>query len=347
VKPTNKVFVVKKLHIKISFEKFINEDQESLLISFFDISEFDVELGEQLLAYPEDVMKIMEQTLKQFYEEEDSKFLRVRLTTLPATEKIMIRDIRAEHLNKLMIIEGLVRRKTDVRPKLKFLEYLCTNPSCSFSEDKLKISQNDEKPRTIKACPKCKSGVELVHKELVDSQNLVLEEIPEHLDNSADQPKRVNVLLQDDLVSPFKDGRTNPGSRVYVIGMVREIPMKTRTGSDSTNYDLLVEGNYIDLTEDDYSEITISKEEEKQIKELAEKDDINDILVANTAPSIYGYNRIKEAVLLQLFGGSGGVKGDGIKTRGDIHILIIGDPGAAKSQLLKSSVKVAPEPPNN
>lgn len=323
--------------------KAINDGKEALLISFFDISEFDVELGEQLLAFPEDVMQIMEQTLKQFYEEEESKTLRVRLTTLPATEKIMIRDIRAEHLNKLMIVEGLVRRKTDVRPRLKILEYLCTNPSCSFSEDKLKIPQNDEKPRTIKACPKCKSGVELVNKALVDSQNLVLEEIPEHLDNSADQPKRINVLLQDDLVSPFKDGRTNPGSRVFVIGMVREIPMKTRTGSDSTNYDLLIEGNYIDLTEDDYSEIIISKEEQKKIKEIAQRDDVYELLVANTAPSIYGYNRIKEAVLLQLFGGSGGTKGDGIKTRGDIHILIIGDPGAAKSQLLKSSVKIAPK----
>ncbi len=323
--------------------KAANEGQESLLVNFFDISEYDIELAEQLLSFPDDVIGLMEQTLKQFLDDEEDKTLRVRLTSLPVTEKLMIRNIRAEHLNKLVIIEGLVRRKTDVRPKLKLLEYLCTNPSCSFSEDKLRIPQNDEKPRTLKACPKCKSGVELLSKVLVDSQNLVLEEIPEQLDNSADQPKRINVILQDDLVSPFKDSRTNPGSRVFVVGMIREIPVKTRTGGDSTNYDLFIEGNYIELSEDEYSEIIISKEELEEIKELANRDDVVETLVANTAPSIYGYNRIKEAILLQLFGGAGGTKGDGIKTRGDIHMLLIGDPGAAKSQLLKSAVKIAPK----
>ncbi|MCA9496995.1 MAG: minichromosome maintenance protein MCM [Nanoarchaeota archaeon] len=324
-------------------KKAINEESACLLVSFFEISEYDIELGDQLLAHPEDIIKIMEESLRDFYEEDTKIKLKVRLTSLPATEKLMIRDIRSEHIGKLIILEGLVRRKTDVRPRLRYMEYLCTNPSCTYSEDKLKIPQLDDKAKILKACPKCKSGIELLKKDLVDSQSLILEEIPEQLDNSADQPKRVTILLQEDLVSPFKDSKTNPGSRVYVIGIVREIPLQTRTGAESTNYEILIDGNYIDLTEDDYSEIEISKEEIQEIKELAKKPDVVEILVKNTAPSIHGYTKIKESILLQLFGGSGGIKGDGIKTRGDIHILLIGDPGAAKSQLLKAATKVAPK----
>ena len=329
---------------KKEIKKAINDGQTFLHISFFEISEYDYELGDQILSFPLECISIMEETLKGFTESNDEVIsIKVRFTSLPATERLMIREIRSEHLGKLVLLEGLVRRKTDVRPRLQYLEYLCTNPSCNFSQDKIRVPQFEEKARVLKACPKCKSGVEVLNKVLLDSQNLVLEEIPEQLDNSGDQPKRINVLLQEDLVSPFKDGKTNPGSRVYVIGIVKEVPIATRTGSESINYDLVIDGNYIDMTEEDYSEIIITKEEEEEIKELAKKENVVSILVKNTAPAIYGYSKIKEAILLQLFGGAGAQKGSGIKTRGDIHMLLLGDPGAAKSQLLKSATTVAPK----
>ncbi len=323
--------------------KLINEDKKFFPISFFDISEYDIELGDYILSNPQDALKIMENTLKEFYESNIDKKIKVRLTSIPVTEKLMIRNIRSKHIGKLIIVEGLVRRKTDVRPRLTYIEYLCSNPSCSYSENKLKIPQLEDKAKILKMCPKCKSGIELIKKVLVDSQNLVLEEIPEQLENNNDQPKRVNVLLQEDLVSPFKDSKTNPGSRVYVIGIVREIPLPTRTGAESINYEIVIDANYIDLTDEDYSEIVISKKEEKEIKEIANSKNPMETLVESMAPSIYGYNKIKESILLQLFGGSGGTKGDGIKTRGDIHILLIGDPGAAKSQMLKAATRVAPK----
>ena len=341
--------LIKKFHgfyeeyMRKEIRQALHEGHTFLPVSFFDVSEYEIELGEQILANPIDVIMIMEETLKQFYEEEMTKPLSIRLTSLPSTETLMIRDIRSEHLGKLVLIEGLVIRKTDVRPRLTHIEYLCTNHDCTYCEEKLRIPQIEEKMRTIKACPRCKAPVEMVNKVLIDSQHLVLGEIPEQLENSSDQPKRINVLLQGDLVSPFKDAKTNPGSKVYVIGIVKEIPKPTRTGADSINYDLIIEGNYIDLSEQETSEIKISKEEEKEIKEIAAKIDVEDILVSNFAPSIYGYSKIKEAIILQLLGGARKVKGDGVKVRGDIHILLIGDPGAAKSQLLKSAYKFAPK----
>lgn len=328
---------------KKEIKKVIHQNLGYLKVSFFEISEFDYELGDKLLNHPQEVISLMEETLKQFQDDVHLKPIRVWLTSLPDSEKVMIRNVRSEHLGKLVLIEGIVRRKTDVRPRLTHIEYLCTNPSCTYSEEKLRIPQIEDKAVTLKACPKCKSGVELINKTLIDSQSLVLEELTQDLENASDQPKRLNILLQDDLVSPFKDSRTNPGSMVYVVGFVKEVPIPTRTGSESVHYDLIVDAIYIDLMEDDYSEIVISQEEEDQIKELSKKENVVEILTNNFAPAIYGYQKIKEAILLQQFGGKGASRGDGIKARGNIHILIIGDPGAAKSQMLKAATKIAPK----
>ncbi|MCH8519162.1 MAG: minichromosome maintenance protein MCM [Nanoarchaeota archaeon] len=312
-----------------------------LKIDFFEVLEFDIELAEYLLEYPKDIISIFEISLKDMLQ--IPKAPHIWLTSLPDNERVLIRDIRAEHIGKLVKVEGIVRRKTDVRPRLLHIEYLCTNPSCPFCEEKLKIPQLEDKARILKACPKCKSPVDLVHKELVDSQSLVLEELPEQLENSADQPKRLNVLLKEDLVSPFKDSKSNPGSKVYVVGFVKEIPIPTRTGGESVNFELVIDGLYIDLVDEDYSEINISPEELEQIQELSKKENIREILTRNFAPSIYGAEKIKEAILLQQFGGSINLKSDGVKTRGDIHILLIGDPGAAKSQMLKAATRIAPK----
>lgn len=312
-----------------------------LKIDFFEVLEFDIELAEYLLEFPKDIISIFEISLKDMLQ--ISKTPHIWLSSLPDTEKVLIRDIRAEHIGKLIKVEGIVRRKTDVRPRLLHIEYLCTNPSCPFSEEKLKIPQLEDKARLLKACPKCKSPVDLVHKELVDSQSLVLEELPEQLENSADQPKRLNILLKEDLVSPFKDSKSNPGSKVFVVGFVKEVPIPTRTGGESVNFELVIDGLYIDLVDEDYSEINISPEELEQIKELSQKENIRETLTNNFAPSIYGSEKIKEAILLQQFGGSINIKSDGVKTRGDIHILLIGDPGAAKSQMLKAATRIAPK----
>lgn len=349
--PDSREFNTKELIIRATdfFDTYKNESiaemkRKSLMyleIDFFQLLEFDVEFAEQLLEAPKDVLSILELSLKDMLQSSNTPT--IWITSLPDHEKVLIRDIRSEHIGKLIQVEGIVRRKTDVRPRLLHLEYLCTNPSCPFSEERLKIPQVEDKTRTIKACPKCKSPVDLVHKELVDSQSLVLEELPEQLENSADQPKRLNILLTQDLVSPFKDSKSNPGSKVFVNGFVKEIPIPTRTGSDSVNYEMVVDGVYINLVEEDFSDINITQEEEEQIKEIASKENVREVLVNNFAPSIYGNEKIKEAVLLQQFGGSINIKGDGVRTRGDIHVLLIGDPGAAKSQLLKAAVKIAPK----
>jgi len=330
--------------MKKQIREAIHKGQDYIEIDFYDILEYDTDLGDLILSFPEECIEVMQETLQHFFlDGKEKDAMKVRFKTLPDSEKLLIREIRSEHLKRLLLVEGIVRRKTDVRPRLTQIHYLCSDPECVFSEQHLVVPQLEEKMRIQKTCPRCRSELNQVEKVLIDAQHLVLEESSEQLENQGDQPKRINILLMGDLVSPFKESKTNPGSRVYVIGFVREIQNKTRTGAESINFDLIVDANYIGMSEENYSEITVSKEEEKDIKELAAKNDVMDILIANISPSIYGNERIKEAILLQLFGGTGSLKGDGTRVRGDIHVLLVGDPGAAKSQLLKAASKLAPK----
>ena len=320
--------------------KNISNGTTFLNFSFEEISEFDLELADNILQNPKDCLMVCEEVLKKYLEDEDSK-LKPRLTSLPKSELVSIRDIRTSHIDKIIYLEGQIRRKTNVRPRLKEIHYLCSNPSCTFFEEKIRVPQFEEKTKVLKSCPKCKSQLNTTNRILVDSQTLVLEEIPERLKN-ADEAKKINILLEDDLVSPFKDEKTNPGSRVKVIGILKELPKITKSGAESVNFEIVVLGISIELLEDDFSDIKINEEEEKEIIELSKKEDIVDILVDNFAPSIYKNNKIKEAITLQMFGGTKQIRDDGVKIRGDLHVLLIGDPGAAKSQMLKAATQIAP-----
>src|SRR3989338_9859710 len=130
----------------------------------------------------------------------------------------------------------------------------------------------------------------------------------------------------------MSDKKTNPGTTLQIIGMLKEIPIILRSGGQSTKYDLLLEANNIVPLEEDYSTIEIKPEEEQQIKKIANDPKIYQKLASSLAPGIYGHQKIKEALILQFVGGVKKLRDDGVMSRGDIHILFIFDPGAGKSQ---------------
>ncbi len=318
--------------------KSISNGKNFLVVDFRKITEFSPELAEELIENPEEVLKAGELAIRRTFSDEVVKF-NIRLNNLPNSQKIMIRDIRSKLIGKLLVIEGLVRQKSDVRPQMVSARFEC--PACGNVILVLQNSKNFKEPTQ---CPSCgrKGKFKLLSKELVDAQGMIIEEMPEQL-RGGEQPKRLNVLLKEDLVSPISDRKTNPGSKVKVIGWVREEPIINRNGSKSTRFNLIMECNYIEPMEESFYELKITPEEEDEIKDLASDPKIYDKLVSSIAPSIYGYSEIKEALVLQLFGGVRKERPDRVVTRGDIHILLVGDPGAGKSQLLKRIASVAPK----
>jgi len=316
----------------------IRKGQKVLIIDFNELVKFDPVLADLLLEQPEEVVKAAEISIEQFDIEGDLKNLKVRVKNLPKSQEIEIKNIRASHISKLIVVLGLVRQKSDVRPQVTSARFEC--PSCGNIITVLQLEQKFIEP-TRCGCGR-KGKFRLLSKELVDAQKIVLEEAPEDLEGG-EQPKRINVFLKSDLVSPLSEKKTNPGSKVLVAGILNEVPIPAKEGGKLTRFDLMIEANYIEPIEEDYSQITITPEEEKKIIDLSNDPKLHSKLVTSIAPSIYGHEEVKEALLMQIVGGVKKTREDGVTTRGDMHILLIGDPGSGKSQMLKRISIVAPK----
>ncbi len=310
----------------------------SLYVDFLrDLSIYrEGRLGEELLSRPDVVLNHANEglALTENIHDVSLENCRVRFLNLPASRRVLIRDLRSEHISKFVAIEGIVRKVTEVRPRVVVAAFTCTK--CGKL---VNVAQDEE--ATLKQpyeCPACKNKrfVFLPDESVsVDSQRIRIQEYPENL-RGGEQPQQIDVMLEDDLT-----GKVNPGDRVIVNGIVRAKPRKV--GSKHLQHmDLHVEGNSIEILQQEYEEFEITEEDKKRILELAEDDKIFDRVISSIAPSIYGHENIKLAIALQLFGGVPKKLPDGTEIRGDIHVLLVGDPGVAKSQILRYVHRIAP-----
>lgn len=292
-------------------------------VDFMELSEFSNRLSDEILVNPEEALGIMEQAI-----EESGLVLnvRVRLLNLPEVHLLKVRNIRSKNLNEFIMVEGIVRQASDVRPQVVNAKFEC--PSCGTIISVLQMEKKFREPSRC-SCGR-RGGFKLLSKEMVDTQRLVIEESPESL-MGGEQPKRINVFLKEDLVEPRMEEKTTPGSRIRVIGVLKEVPVPLHTGGVSTRFEIAVEANNLIPLEETFEELKINDEDERQILELSSDPKVFDKLARSICPSIYGYEEIKKSLVLQLFGGVKKEHVDGSKSRGDIHILLVGDPGVAKS----------------
>ncbi|MBU1135933.1 MAG: minichromosome maintenance protein MCM [Nanoarchaeota archaeon] len=315
--------------------KEIRQGKSVISLEFKDISSFSHELAELLLVKPEDIFQIFEIALEELGLVVNP---RIRLMSLGDSYSEKIRNLRAKHLNKLIQIEGIVRQASEVRPQVINAKFEC--PSCGTIISVLQIESKFREPNRC-SCGR-KGGFKIISKDMVDAQRLVIEESPESL-VGGEQPRRISIFLKEDLVEPRMEERTTPGSKARVIGILKEVPRLSHTGGILTRYDIAVEANNLIPLEETYEEVDINEEDERQIKELAADEKVLDKFIESIAPSVYGYEEIKKALVLQLFGGVKKLRGDGTHSRGDIHVLLVGDPGVAKSVMLKFISTIAPK----
>lgn len=313
----------------------IRKGKKVVFINFNDVSSHSPVLAEALISNPEEILQVLETSLE---ETGLIKTPRIRFTNLPETQKVKIRTIRAEHLNQLIYFEGLVRQASEVRPQVVNAKFEC--PSCGTVISVLQIEKKFREPSRC-SCGR-KGQFRLLSKTMVDAQRLVIEESPESL-TGGEQPRRINVFLKEDLVEPNMEERTTPGSKVRILGILKEVPVPLPSGAISTRFDLAIEANNLIALETTYEELDISEEDERQIQELAEDPEVFRKLRESIAPSIWGYEEIKEALVLQMFAGVRKTSEDGTISRGDIHVFLIGDPGVAKSVTLKFIANIAPK----
>jgi replicative DNA helicase Mcm len=315
----------------------VRRGQEYLKLDFRQLIKFNTHITEEILEEPLELIKAAELAVKEFDLPKKVKRFNVRFINLPPSQKLLISEIRSKHIEKFIWSEGIVRQKSNVRPHVTAAKFEC--PSCGNILNVLQLDQKFKEPSRC-GCGR-KGKFKEISKELVDGQGMVLEEAPDELDGQ--QPKRINVFLKNDLVSPLTERKTAPGSRVKIAGWVTEVPITLRSGGQATKYELILEANSIEPLQDDTINLKVSEEELKEIKRISKEPNVVIKLAQSLAPSIYGHDKIKEALVLQLAGGCRKIRVDGVITRGDMHMLLIGDPGSGKSQLLKRVTKIAPK----
>ncbi len=339
IKKSNEELIIESKSFFETYKKEIGESvrkgKKVVFVNFEDLASNSPLLSEALMENPEEVLQVLETALE---ETGLIKNARIRFNDLPKTQKVKVRTIRAQHLNQLIFFEGLVRQASEVRPQVVNAKFEC--PSCGTVISVLQIEKKFREP-TRCSCGR-KGQFRLISKIMVDAQRLVIEESPESL-TGGEQPRRMSVFLKEDLVEPGMEEKTTPGSKVRVIGILKEVPVPLQTGAISTRFDLAVEANNLIPLESTYEDFEITEEDESQILELSEEKELFKKLRESIAPGIWGYEEVKEALVLQMFGGVKKTGEDGTDYRGDIHLFLIGDPGVAKSVTLKFISNIAPK----
>lgn len=305
-------------------------------IDFEDFSAHSPILAEKLIERPEETINLIEVASEEL--EWAPNNARARFTSISPSQESLIRTIRARHLGKMIGIEGIVRQASEVRPLVTNTKFSC--PSCGTIISLLQIDKKFKEPSRC-SCGR-RGGFKLIHKDMVDAQVLTIEEASDNL-SGGEQPKRMTIFLKEDLVDPRMEMRTTPGSRVKIIGILKEIALSSSSGATLTRFDLAIEANNIIPMDESFEDVNISEEDEREIRELARSPEIIQKMTQSIAPSIWGHENVKKALAFQLFGGVKKTRSDGTKMRGDIHILLVGDPGVAKSVMLGFIAGIAPK----
>jgi DNA replicative helicase MCM subunit Mcm2 (Cdc46/Mcm family) len=309
-------------------------EERSLVVPFSEIDRADTSLGDILLERPEEVLDAGQRAMRELLPVAgvESDGLRLRVTGLPSTAHRLIREIRESDLNRLIALDGIVRRVTEVRPQIRDAVFQCVACRTEFHEPQDEASMVFREPLE---CPESQGGCGkpagrtrfrlLPEKSsYVDAQRIEIQENPEILKHGA-HPQGLAVMLTEDLT-----GRVLPGNRVVLNGILKSFQRASASRGGvirNTTFDLLVLGNSVEYKQQEYSEIVITPEEERLFLEFQGDPTVVDKIVMSLAPTIKGMEEEKEAIALQLFGGVEKKHPDGIRVRGDIHALLVGDPG--------------------
>jgi replicative DNA helicase Mcm len=310
--------------------------QKSLYVSYPDLEKFDPDIADALITSPDLILEAAEEAIKQLnlsVPAGKSFAPHVRFSDMPSEN--FIEQITSKNINEMVAFKCVVTKRAEVMHKVKIAMYKC---QLCDAEMKLYVGKNFQPPKRCDSCKKFALVQVDDESTFTDIQRAEVQELLERVRGGA-PAAHIELLLEDDLVN-----RVAPGDNIEVAGLLRlKPPMKTRQKQDMI-YGRYIEVNSAKSLKRDFEEIEITKEDERRLRELATNPAVSDTIVRSIAPSIYGHNEVKKALALQLFGGTRGKKmKGGAPIRDDIHILLIGDPGIAKSRFLQSVSEIAPK----
>jgi DNA replication licensing factor MCM7 len=259
-------------------------------------------------------------------------------------DKVMkLRDITASYVGCLVNLDCMVVRIAQVKPKVEVVTY-----TCEVCGAEIFLSVEGEHYTPPKQCPsqrcrdnkqagKLNSNVRTC--KFVKYQELRVQEMSEHVPVGG-VPRSVNIICYGDLTRSVL-----PGDAITLTGVYTpyQLPWFQTQQKGATMQDMFIEAHYIKKHKNGYNDNSTNEQEtEQKINEAVEKGEMYERLAKSIAPEIFGNLDVKKALLLALVGSFTKTMKDGMKIRGDIHTLLMGDPGVAKSQLLKQACTIAP-----
>ncbi|KAJ4323839.1 MCM DNA helicase complex subunit [Neodidymelliopsis sp. IMI 364377] len=330
----------------------LNRSQRRLTVSIDEIRAHNRELADGLLNQPFDFAEAFDRALKSVVE---------AFTDRPKSESgpdvvyycayigsfgeysCNPRTLSSNQLNHMVSLEGIVTKTSLVRPKVV--------KSVHYNENKQKFHFREYRDQTMTTGAASTSVYPTEDEEgnpLVteygyciyrDHQTVSIQEMPERAP-AGQLPRSVDVIMDDDLVD-----RVKPGDRIQLVGIYRSLGNRNAGAGSSTFRTLILANNVILLSSKSgggIAQVSITDTDIRNINKIAKGKRVFELLSQSLAPSIYGHDYIKKAILLLLLGGQEKNLDNGTHLRGDINILMVGDPSTAKSQLLRFVLNTAP-----
>lgn len=311
-------------------------DKRSLNIDVKQLSRFDPELASELVENPDTIMEAALESLKEKMKDIDLKDKEPHPRFFGQTYNTpLVQDVGSSFIGKMIMLDGLVVKRSEINPKVKVGTYKCTY--CGYLQ-KFRVDKDD----IPEVCPQCKRRslkADTKESQFINLQKIAVQDPLEKLRGNT-PTWQLEVWIEDDLVNMVV-----PGDRIELTGILRIRPRRNVRGKIEGNlYTMFLDTVAITPKQKEFTDIPINEEQEREIIELSKSPDIFEKITKSMVPSIYGYDEIKQAVALQLFGGTPGkTLVDGGAIRSDMHILLIGDPGSAKTRILQAVARLVPK----
>ncbi len=328
-------FFFKQEPYRKQLETLSIEGKKHVEVDFQQLYAYNHEIAEKLIEKPDEWLKIMQNAAKNQLQVDNPEYAykleELKIHVVNLYEPTPIRKIAAQDLYKLRMVKGMVVKATIVKPKILLASYECLK--CGTRQN---IPQTEGRRIKPVKCqnPSCQRAgpFRFVPEEskMINVQDIWMQETPEELP-PGQLPRSFHVRAYEDLVD-----KVRPGDIALIVGIIKPLEIK----ETSNTFDIYMEANSITLLNKE-PEATPEPEELERIKELAKDPWIHRKIITSIAPAIYGYEEVKEAIMYLLFGGVPKER-EGTSIRGEINVLLVGDPGTGKTQLLKFVQSVAP-----
>ncbi|KAG0518512.1 hypothetical protein BDA96_09G182200 [Sorghum bicolor] len=323
----------------------VQNKRHRLIIGMDDLRNHNLDLARRVIRSPGEYMQPASDAVSEVARNLDPKFLKegervmVGFSGPFGFHRVTPRDLMSSFIGTMVCVEGIVTKCSLVRPKVVKSVHFCPVTGDFLSREYRDITSFVGLPTGSVYPTRDENGNLLVTEygmcEYKDHQTLSMQEVPE---NSApgQLPRTVDVIVEDDLVDCCK-----PGDRVSIVGVYKALPGKSK-GSVSGVFRTVLIANNVSLLNKEANAPVYTREDLKRMKEISRRNDTFDVLGNSLAPSIYGHLWIKKAVVLLMLGGVEKNLKNGTHLRGDINMMMVGDPSVAKSQLLRAVMNIAP-----